>query len=85
MGQKEKLKCGFNHQSGEYTCKDKDGKVIKRGCCVRKSKGKQAGGSLMGTGGHYGSSGTEIICDDDKDMERQLQRKYKDYDIELED
>ena len=85
MRQKEKLKCAFNHQSGEYTCKDKDGKVIKRGGCVRKPKGKQAGVSLMGTGGHYGSSRTEIICDDNKDMERQLKRKYKDYDIELED
>ena len=85
MRQKEKLRCNFNHQTGEYTCKDKDGKIRKQGKCIRNSKGKQGGGSFMGTGGSFGSSGTEIICDDNTDMRKQIQNKYKDVDIEMDD
>ncbi len=85
MGQKEKLTCEFNHNTGEYNCKDKDGKIRKTGKCIRNVKGKQGGGSFMGTGGNFGSSGTKITCDDTSDMKRQLQKKYKDFDIELED
>ncbi|MCL5018379.1 MAG: hypothetical protein M1416_01275 [Candidatus Pacearchaeota archaeon] len=83
--EKEKLVCKFNHSTGEYSCKDKEGNVRKQGKCGRNPKGKQGGGSIMGTGGNYGSSRTEITCDDHLDMKRQIQNKYKDFDIEMED
>ncbi len=67
----------YNHKTGEYNCKDEKGRYVINGKCTRNTKGKQGRGSFMGTGGSYGSSDTNIICDDNRDIEKILEKKYK--------
>jgi len=81
---KKILKCKINHQTGEYTCES--GKKFKvRGKCVVSQKGKQGGLSILGNGGSYGSSNSDLNCHDDHDFRRKVEEKYKEFNVILED
>ena len=84
MIKKKVLKCKINPNTGEYRCKS--GKKFKtEGKCTISQKGKQGGISILGSGGNYGSSDSDIKCHDNNDFRRKIEDKYKDFEVVLED
>ena len=78
------LKCKIYHQTGEYTCVS--GKKFNiRGKCVVSQKSKQGGLSILGNGGSYGSSNSDLKCHDDNDFRKKVEEKYNDFIVTLED